>query len=82
MLTSVFRVLVGNVNECRIVLVRNLIKESFYGKRKKTINVLTAFFIFHKSDVKTFLKWILNLYRMALVNMTFSFLIKLMSKLS
>ena len=81
MLTSVFRVLVGNVNECRIVLVKNLIKESFYGKRKKTINVLTAFFIFHKSDVKTFLKWILNQYR-TLVNMTFSFLIKLMSKLS
>ena len=57
MLTSVFRVLVGNVNECRILLVKNLIKESFYGKtKKKTINVLTAFFIFHKSDVKTFLK--------------------------
>ena len=27
---------------------------------KKTINVLTAFFISHKSDVKTFLKWIVN----------------------
>ena len=26
----------GNVNECRIVLVKNLIKESFYGKRKKS----------------------------------------------
>ena len=25
----------GNVNECRTVLVKNLIKESFYGKRKK-----------------------------------------------
>ena len=45
-----------NVNECRTVLVKNLIKESFYGKRKKTINVLIAFFISHKSDVKTFLK--------------------------
>ena len=32
----------------------------FKGKRKKAINILTAFFIFHKSDVKTFLKWILN----------------------
>ena len=43
------------------VLVNNLVKESFYGKRKKkTINVLTVFFIFHKSDVKTFLKWIVN----------------------
>jgi len=26
----------------------------------KTINVLTTFFISHKSDVKTFLKWIFN----------------------
>ena len=26
----------GNVNECRTVLVKNLIKESFYGKRKKS----------------------------------------------
>ena len=47
----------GNVNECCMTLVKNLIKESFYGKRKKkAINVLIAFFIFHKSDVKTFLK--------------------------
>ena len=37
-------------------LVKNPVKKSFYGKEKKTINVLTAFFIFHKSDVKTFLK--------------------------
>ena len=28
--------LLGNVNECRTVLVKNLIKESFYGKRKKS----------------------------------------------
>ena len=26
----------GNVNECRTALVKNLIKESFYGKRKKS----------------------------------------------
>ena len=25
-----------NVNECRITLVKNQIKESFYGKRKKS----------------------------------------------
>ena len=38
-------------------LVNNPVKESFYGKRKKkTINVLTDFFISHKNDVKTFLK--------------------------
>ena len=43
-------------------LAFNLIKESFYGKRKKkkTINILTAFFISYKSDVKTFLKWIIK----------------------
>ena len=39
-------------------------------KGKKAINILIAFFIFHKSDIKTFLKWILNYYRTALVNMT------------
>ena len=39
------------------VLVKNSVKESFYEKRKKkAINILIAFFIFHKSDVKTFLK--------------------------
>ena len=52
MLTSVLR-----------ALIKNLVKESFYGKRKKKINVLTVFFISHKSDVKTFLKWIFNEYR-------------------
>ena len=43
-------------------LVKNPVTESFYGKRKKkkTINVFTAFFISHKSDVKNFLKWIVN----------------------
>ena len=29
-------------------------------EKKKFINVLTIFFIFHKSDVKTFLKQIVN----------------------
>ena len=41
------------------VLVNRLIKESFYDKRK-IINILTVFFIFYKSDVQTFLKWIIN----------------------
>ena len=42
-------------------LVNNLVKESFYRKRKKkVINILTVFFISHKSDVKTFFNWILN----------------------
>ena len=47
------------------VLVKNLVKEvkeSFYEKKKKTINVLIGFFISYKSDVKTFLKWIINQY--------------------
>ena len=64
----------GNVNECRTALVKNLIKESFYGKRKKkAINILIVYFISHKSDVKTFLKWIINQCCTALVNMTLSF---------
>ena len=46
----------SHVNECRRALVYNPIKESFYRKRKKTINILTTFFISYKSDVKTFLK--------------------------
>ena len=34
-------------------------KKVLIGKeKKKVINVLTAFFIFHKNDVKIFLKWI------------------------
>ena len=32
------------------------------GKEKKTINILTYFFIFYKSDVKIFLKWIVKQY--------------------
>jgi len=42
--------------------VNNLFKESFSKKRKKSINVLTAFSISHKSGIKTFLKWIVNHY--------------------
>lgn len=44
------------------VLVKNPVKESFYGKKKKKINVLIVFFISYKSDVKTFFKWTLNQY--------------------
>ena len=50
MLTSVLR-----------ALIKNPVKKGFYEKRKKkTINAMTTFFISHKSDVKTFLKWIVN----------------------
>ena len=39
-------------------LVNNLFKEYFYEKRKKkkTINISTDFFIFHKSGLKTLIK--------------------------
>ena len=42
-------------------IVNNLFNESFYEK-KKTINILTIFFISYKNGVKTFLKWIINHY--------------------
>ena len=32
------------------------LRKVFMEKKKKTINILTTFFISHKSDVKTFLK--------------------------
>ena len=32
------------------------LKKTFIEKGKKIINVLTTFFIYHKNDVKTFLK--------------------------
>ena len=37
------------------------LKKIFIGKeKKKTINVLIAFFISNQSSAKTFLKWIVN----------------------
>ena len=50
MLTSVLR-----------ELIKNPVKERFYGKKKKK-EVLIAFFISHQSDVKTFIKLIVNEY--------------------
>ena len=44
-------------------------------KEKKTINILTAFYIFHKSDIRTFLKWIANECPKALVSMTLNLLL-------
>ena len=41
-------------------MVKNPVKKVFMGKEKKKNNVLTAFFISYKSDVKTFFNWILN----------------------
>ena len=50
------------------VLVKTPVKKKIYRKRKKKINVLTVFFISYKSDVKTFLKWIVS--ECPLVSMT------------
>ena len=36
------------------------LKKVFMRKENKTINILTAFFISHRSSVKAFLKWIIN----------------------
>jgi len=43
-------------------LVNNPFKEKFYNenKYKKIINVLSTFFIFYKTGIKTFLKLIVN----------------------
>ena len=61
----------GNVNECHTVIVKNLIKENFYRKRKKKqLMFWQFFFISHKSNVKIFLKWILKQCHTALINMT------------
>lgn len=40
------------------------IKKGFMEKekKKKKINVMTTFFVFHKNNVKTFLIWIVNHY--------------------
>ena len=45
-------------------MINNQFKESFLWEKekKKTINILTAFSISHKSGVKIFLKWIVNHY--------------------
>ena len=57
---NIYRVMLTNA--LIRALVNNLVKESFYGEKNKTINILTVFFISHKSYVKTFLKWIVNEY--------------------
>ena len=43
------------LRHCLIIKLRKILM-----KKKKTINILTTFFISHKSDVKIFLKWIIN----------------------
>ena len=48
MLTNAFKVLINNLFKKKIM------------RKKKVINVLTVFFISHKSGIKTFLKWMVN----------------------
>ena len=61
-------VVIDNINVFQVssviwALIKNPVKESFYGKRKKkVINILTVFFISYKNDVKIFFNWILNQY--------------------
>ena len=43
------------------ILVNNPVKKKKFIE-KKTINILTDFFILHKSNVKIFLKLIVNQY--------------------
>ena len=38
----------------------NYFKKLFMGKEQKQLIVLTAFYIFHESGVKNFLKWFIN----------------------
>ena len=53
-------VVIDNINVFQVssviwALIKNPVKESFYGKRKKkVINILTVFFISYKNDVKIF----------------------------
>ena len=61
MLTNVFRAIVNRkiLMDALKVMVNNLFKESFYGKRKKKKQLmlcLSAFSISYKNNVKTFLK--------------------------
>ena len=68
MLTSVLR-----------SLVKNLVKESFYGKKKKkkkkTINVLTVFSFFIKAMSKLSLIRFITSFLRALVSISFFFII-------
>ena len=56
-------------------LVKNPVKKSFYRK-KKTINILTVFFIFHKSDVKFSLTGFLTGTLRALVSISLFTILK------
>ena len=51
-------------------IVNNPFKKSFYKKKKINNNILTIFFIFYKSYVKTFLKLIINHCLKTFVNIT------------
>ena len=48
------------MNALKTFVSKNHFRNVLMGKKKKTINVLTAFSIFHESDVKTLLKLFVN----------------------
>ena len=52
------------------VLVKNPIKKSFYGKRKKTINVLTVFSFIIKVMLKLFLIGLLTIISRTPINIS------------
>ena len=57
------KLLKSYANECPYrVLIKNPVKEMLIGKgkKKKTINGLTVFFISYKSNIKIFFNWIIN----------------------
>ena len=51
---------ISKVTNALRILVKNSVKEGFYGKKIIIINILTIFFIFYKSNDKNFLKWMVN----------------------
>ena len=49
------------MNALKTFVSKNHFRNVLMGKKKKkTINILTAFFIFHESDIKTLLKLFVN----------------------
>ena len=56
-------------------LIKNPVKESFYGKKKKTINILTVFSFFIKAMSKLFLIRFITSSLRALVSISFFFII-------
>ena len=64
---------VAALNATLQLLVIYRFVETFYGKRKKKqLNFMIAFYISYKSGIKSFLKWSINKFPKAPVNMIFN----------